>query len=353
MSETLLFKKWINFFYVVRDKLENKEAISDYLFSEFSGNPDTFYRFIEYLKRKIKNSPGKDSKLLAKSYLSILSPLCERFGFYGEKDKLDDLCFHIVDPSGYEKIDNILKTYKDQSKDIIHKISVNLKRVLDESEYKYEINGRYKSICSIQRKLKNKPRKTVLSLKDIFAFRIILKNNSIDECFDVMNLLHDDFYPIVDYFKDYISIPKINGYQSLHTGLTNVIPNLDLPVEVQIRTEAMDEFAEKGMAAHWIYSKVKKARMISEKEKMLLEYMSSFGKSEHINEVYFFSHQGDVFHLEEGSSVLDFAYFIHTDLGDNMAHAIVNGKKKSFDYKIENGDRIKIVKNRKYESLKA
>ncbi|PIR55380.1 hypothetical protein COU74_01260 [Candidatus Peregrinibacteria bacterium CG10_big_fil_rev_8_21_14_0_10_36_19] len=345
MSEATLFKKWMSFFYVFNDTPENRETISDFLFYEFSTKPDVFYRFAEHIRQKLKNAKASEQKIIANAYLGVLSPICARFGFYGEKDKLDDICFQIAEPANYERIERILKTYKEQSKDIIQKTLLSLKKVLNKTNFDYEIKGRYKNILSVHKKLQNRPRKTVLTLKDIFAFRIVLKKNSVEDCFDVMNLLHDEFYPVVDYFKDYITIPKINGYQSLHTGLTNVVPHLNIPIEVQIRTAAMDEFAEKGIAAHWIYSKTKKAHLISEKEKMLLDYMSSFAQKEVANQVYFFSHDGDVFNLDKGSTVLDFAYFLHTDLGNKMEYAIVNGEKKNLEYKIENGDRIKIVKS--------
>lgn len=347
MNEAKQFQKWLNFLFVFNHTPQNKEALIEYFFLEFAENPDMLCKFIEYIKRKLKRASVKDRKIIARGYLSIMSPICGRFGLFHEKDKLDDVTFKIVDKRSYEHIDKILKTYKEQSKDIINKISYILKKTLDESGYKYSIKGRYKNIRSVQRKLKKGPRRTVLTLKDIFAFRIILENNKDEECFEVLNLLHDHFFPIVDHFKDYITIPKINGYQSLHTGLTGIVKDFDLPVEVQIRTQIMDDFAENGVAAHWIYAKNKQSKLINEKEKMLIEYMSSMSKHKIIDEVYFFSYDGNVFHLEEGATVLDFAYLIHTDLGNKMKYALVNGKKKNLEYKIQNGDKIKIVVGRK------
>jgi GTP diphosphokinase / guanosine-3',5'-bis(diphosphate) 3'-diphosphatase len=339
------FKKWRGFLLFINDEPLNRDLIMSYFFERFADNPKVFYNFILYIKRNIQVCREKEEKVsLSNRYLSILSPLCERFSFFKEKLLLDDLCFKIIDPEAYSELDRKLAKYKQQSKKVIAKILSSLNELLRHGNYKYELKGRYKNIYSIYKKLQKKPHRNILDLHDIFAFRIILKNNSIDECFEIVNLLHDRFKPIVSFFKDYITIPKINGYQSLHTGLNDLIPNLDLPVEVQIRTQAMNDYADKGLATHWLYAIHKKSALVSEKEQKLLHYISAIGLTRRREKnIYFFSYKGDIFKIGEGATVLDFAYMIHSDIGNKTKAALVNGKKQDPYYRLQDGDRVQIV----------
>lgn len=333
------FKKWLDFLSFLNKKSTGKELMNEYFAKEFQKSPESFYEFVKILKKQIPSS--KNKKDLASKYLHIISPLCERFGFFHEKKILDDICFKIEDPKNYNRINRIFGDYKEKSQKYIGSIINTLKQVLEKNNFNYEVKGRYKSIHSINKKILNNPQKNILNLKDIFAFRIILTDDIVEECFEVVNLLHDEFSPVADYFKDYISIPKINNYQSLHTGLSNVIPNLDIPIEIQIRTKNMDEFAEKGLAAHWVYNKQKKARLVTEKEKQLFDYLSHIDGTDN---VYFFSFSGDMFRLKKGSKIIDFAYRLHSDLGNKNKGALVNNEEKGIDYEISEGDKVEIIK---------
>lgn len=345
LAQSEEFNKWLCFLASIKDSRKNKELTIDCFFHKFVKKPENFYEFIKFFENKLaKTKEDKAKQSLANQYLKILSQLCERFGFFEEKQKLDDHCFKIIEPQEYEKIDKSLARYKKESKKLIDAVSSILGKLLISKKYTFEIHGRYKNIYSIYRKIKKKSQDTIFSLKDIFAFRIILSNSSAKQCFDVLNVFHDEFSPVIDNFKDYISIPKINGYQSLHTGLANIIPHLDLPIEVQIRTKSMHDFAENGLAAHYVYAEEKKSRLPTEKEKILINYFASLAEDKSSNEfVYCLSFQGDMFKLKTGSSVKDFAYQIHTGLGNKAKSAIVNDVPVDLGYKISEGDQIKIV----------
>ncbi len=337
------FNKWLCFLASIRDGQKNRELILDYFFHKFSQKPKDFYEFMEFFKENLsEEKDDKSRQYLANQYLKIFSQLCERFGFFEEKQMLDDDCFKIIEPEEYAKIDKAMAKYKKESTKLIGTILDILGKLLKSKNYNFEIHGRYKNIYSIHRKIKKKFQDTVLNLKDIFAFRVILLSNSEKQCFDVLNIFHDEFTPIIDNFKDYITIPKINGYQSLHTGLANIITNLDLPAEVQIRTKSMHDFAENGLAAHYLYAKEKKSRLPTEKEKVLINYFESLAENKN-EDVYCLSFQGDIFKLGGGSTAKDFAYQIHTNLGNKAKSAIVNGVSKDLNYKIKDGDLIKIV----------
>lgn len=339
------FKKWLTFLRFTNEETENCELLTNYFFNQFGQHPKQFFEFLHALHKYLNRGASlSEKKLLAQKYLIILSPLAERFGFFKLKHLLDDLCFKMVHPNSYAAIEKLLVAYKKKSDKLTTSIIGLFEETLKKNGYRCEVKGRYKNIYSISRKLLKKPKKTVLNLNDIFAFRIIAQKNDPRICFEILNLFHDLFSPIVSFFKDYITIPKVNGYQSLHTGLSDVMPELSLPIEVQIRTRAMDDFAEKGVAAHWIYAEHKKARLVSEKEQKLLHYLSTVSKNTaETSLLYFFSHKGDIFRLDQKSTALDFAYHIHTELGHRMKGAIVKGMKKPLWYKIREGDAIKIL----------
>lgn len=343
-SSIQLFEQWTKFLSITNDKPGNRQILFNYFFDKFASSPQSFYLFLEYFKNNLgdsRHSAGR--KNLAKKYLEILSPLCERFNFYEEKNLLDDLCFKTLKPKKYEEIKNIYSRYAEGAKKIIEKVLKTINDTLKGRGYEFELIGRCKNIYSIYKKI-NKQGVDVLKVNDIFACRVILENGQPGQCFEVANILHDKFQPVPDLFKDYISIPKINGYQTLHTGLTKVIDELDLPIEVQIRTRAMHNFAENGLAAHWLYAQDKKAQLITEKEKRLLDYFSCIAhSSKKENLLYCFTCDGDIVELDKKSTVLDFAYKIHSDLGNRISYALVNGEEKPVYYRIKEGDRIEIV----------
>ncbi len=342
--------KWLDFLMFTNPSERNNALLFEYYADEFAHRPRRFYNFIHLLYSYLKTSRTESTKkIVASRYIDVLSPLCQKFGFYEEKKILDSFAFKIIKPEKYKIINKNLISYKRKSKKLIEKINHKFEKLLKSHKFKVEISGRYKTTYSIYKKLKLKQRDEIQSLGDIFAFRIIVQKNSEEDCFKVLNLLHNTFNPLPERFKDYISIPKINGYQSLHTGLNEVASQLDLPVEVQIRTKAMEEFAEKGAAAHWLYSKAKLSRILTEKEKKLIQH---FYASERSSKIYFFSYNGDLYKLEQGSSVLDFAYRIHTNFGNKLKAIFVNERPQEINYKIKEGDKIKIILSKKQEATR-
>lgn len=339
------FQEWFEVLLFFNDKSQNRELVTDYFFENFAQSPEKFYEFIQFFKKKIIKLRKKDDKVkAAKRYLQIISFLCERFGFCEEKRELDDLCFKILNPYAYKRISKELSSHQKKSEATVNSILDILQQVLRKNHHRCLIKGRYKNIYSIYKKLEKKRQRKIQNLVDIFAFRIITEKNSSEECFEILNLLHDTFYPVAHYFDDYITVPKVNGYQSLHTGLTNILPNLDIPVEIQIRTQEMDHFAEKGVAAHWMYGKSKKATIPNEKEKKICEYFTHLSKANDQEKmIYCFSYKGDVLKLKRGSTILDFANRIHTELPKRASAALVNGSKKRVHYQIQEGDQIKLL----------
>jgi len=338
------FNDWLRYLVITNTKKQNIQILFQYFFDKFAHYPETFYSFVEFFKSElIENTDEEIQRNLAQKFLDVLSPLCERFNFFEERMFLTDLSFKILEPETYEQIKQHMAIYEKKSHKIINEIIEKLDNLLSKKNYDYELVGRYKNVYSVYKKIGNDYSKA-LNLNDIFGFRIILNNDSAADCFNVLNLLHDTFYPIPDMFKDYITIPKINGYQSLHTGLTEIIEHLDLPVEIQIRTREMHEFAENGLAAHWIYAENKKSRLITKKEAQLLHYLSCIAHSPGNDKgVMCFSEGGDIIKMPKHSTALDFAYQIHTDLGNKIKSVQINGEEKNFYYQIKEGDQVKII----------
>lgn len=324
---------------------KNNKIITDYFFDLFRNSPKGFYEFILFIKKYIINC--KDDNLLrskiANIYLEVISFLCERFWLYEEKLKLDDICFKIINPEEYNRIDTLLSKYKEKSKKIINKIYKIFENKIRKENIDVIIKWRYKNIYSIYKKCVNHNNMNILWLNDIFAFRIIVLEDNYEKCFDVLNILHNSFTPLPRRFKDYISIPKINGYQSLHTWLIEVIPELDLMIEVQIRTEKMDKIAESWVAAHFLYWRSKKAKILSKKEEKLLEHITNYGNKKNIK-IYCLTPKWDILVIEKWNTVLDFANKIHTNLWKQAKLAIVNWENKKLSYKIKNYDTIEIIK---------
>lgn len=327
--------------------LENKEnsrIITDYYLDIFSKSPEGFNDFILFLKDYITTFNRKDREKIASLYLDIFSFLCERFWLYENKRLLDDLCFSIIHPKEYNRINYELLEYKFSSEDTINKINDLFQKEVNKLNIKATIKWRYKNIYSIFKKCKKKKIIDVLKLKDIYAFRIVLKENSIDKCYSVLNLLHDSFLPIPSRFKDYILIPKINWYQSLHTSLVKVLSDFELPIEVQIRNTYMDFIAEYWVAAHYLYWKEKKSSLVDIKEKKLYEHITSFSLSGERNDIFCLTPTGDIVVLDQKSNIIDFANKIHKDIIKEAKYAIVNWQKQNLSYKVKNWDTIYIIK---------
>lgn len=339
------FRIWMRLLTLTRDAPKNREMLSEYFLAECTSSPEILQAFLHVLHKTLARGRHTQSNMrLATLYLHVLSPLCERFGLFAEKTILDSLCFFIVTPKDYRAVEQYLASYQKKSHDVIRNIRAILLTILKRHNYACEIQGRYKSLYSIYGKLQRKGYESPLSLRDIFAFRIILRSKNADDCFDVLNLLHDHFQPVAECFKDYITIPKVNGYQSLHTVLKGVTTDVDLPVELQIRTHAMHEFAEQGFASHWVYARAKEMRILTEKERKILSHFLFL--SEHAQEdrmLFCLSPEGDIVKLTPGATAMDFAYQIHTKLGERARAARVNGRLRGIRTPLKNADCVAIV----------
>ena len=304
---------------------------------------------------------------IANETMDIYSPIAQRLGISVLKIELEDLAFKYLFPNEYREIKTkISETSKERNKHI-GKIVKRIKVNLGDAEIDAEVNSEMKHLFSIYRKMINKM-KTIDEIYDIFAIKIIVDN--VKDCYVVMGLLHSIYKPIPGRFKDYIAIPKENMYQSLHTTLISDDGTL---FEVQIRTKEMDDIANYGILANWKYGEKgvdAKEVLKSQKEKsywlnQILEWQKDITDNhEFINLVKSdfnifteiiscFTPKGDVKQLPKGSTVIDFAYAIHSDIGNKACKALVNGKERNIDYILKSGDRVDIIidKNSKGPSL--
>jgi RelA/SpoT family (p)ppGpp synthetase len=295
-------------------------------------------------------------KRMAKETLDIYAPFAHRFGLASIKWELEDLSFKYLDREGYETIARDLKSRRRERETYIRRFSAPIEKRLKEEGFKFEIGGRPKHLYSIYNKMikRNKPLDEVY---DLFAVRIILDTEDANECFAVYGTVSDIYIPNPERFKNYISVPKKNGYQSIHT--TVVGPEGKM-VEVQIRTRAMHEVAEKGVAAHWRYKEsagghideelanwVSWVRDIfesaAEGQVPAAQLMESFKLNLYQDEIYVFTPKGDLKILPSGSTPLDFAYEIHSKVGDHCLAAKVNGRIVPLDTPLRSGDQVEIL----------
>jgi GTP pyrophosphokinase len=288
--------------------------------------------------------------------LDIYSPIAQRLGISKIKTELDDLALKYLEPDVYKELSEGIKATRAEREAFINGITEEVEKHLKEAGIEAEISGRAKHFFSIYRKMVNQ-HKTLDQIYDLFAIRIIV--DSVKDCYAALGVIHEIYKPIPGRFKDYIAMPKPNMYQSLHTSL--IAPN-GTPFEIQIRTKEMHRIAEYGIAAHWKYKEAQEGRTTkeTEAEKMIwlrevLEWQRDMSDNKEFldslkndfdlfNEsVYCFTPTGDVKTLPVGSNPVDFAYSIHSAVGNKMIGAKVNGKLVTIDYEIQNGDQIEIL----------
>ena len=302
--------------------------------------------------RTIKAISKKDKRQrIAQETMEIYAPLADRMGMHRIRDELEDLSFEILNHDARYLIQKKLDEIKFDKKDIFENLSIELKQLLKENNISSKIFGREKTPFSIWRKVQKK-RVSLEEITDIIGFRIIL--NSIDDCYKTLGIIHKRFNCIPGKFKDYISSAKINGYKSIHTS---VIGSNRKPIEIQIRTTRMHEFAERGIASHWQYKSSEKFNSLSWKEydwlKDLVEIIEKNQNPEHYYEytklqmfqenVFCFTPKGSVIKLPKDATPIDFAYAVHTKIGDTAIGCEINGYKSELQTILRNGDRVKII----------
>lgn len=301
--------------------------------------------------RYVYTEDTEEQKLKCRSCENVLIPIAHRLGINYIKSELEDLCLKYMHPVEYNEILENLNASQDELNGYLEEMKDNLSEMLIEHGIKFRIKGRVKSIHSLYEKLsKGKRWKDIY---DILALRIIVEKES--ECYLAIGLIHAKYRPIPKRFKDYIAQPKENMYQSLHTGVIG--PNGNI-FEVQIRTEEMDEIAECGVASHWSYKengtkaiqslmeqKLELFRDAIENDEDADSIVSEFKKVFVEQMVYVFTPKGDVIELPEGSTPVDFAYRIHSHIGDTLVGALVNDQIVPIDYELKNDDIVKIKTN--------
>ena len=294
-------------------------------------------------------------KRIARETMEVYAPLADRMGMNRIRDELEDLSFDILNNEARTLIQNRLKFIKNNRNDTFKSISKDLISLLEANGIKAKIAGREKTPFSIWRKVQNK-KISLEQLTDIVGFRIILKD--IQECYKTLGVFHSQYSAIPGRFKDYISTPKINQYKSIHTAIIG--PN-NQRIEVQIRTYDMHEFAERGIASHWKYKSSEKISDLSWKEydwlRDLVEIIEQGNSPEHYYEftklqmfqenVFCFTPKGAVIKLPKNGTCIDFAYAVHTHIGDTAIGSEVNGKNLPLETILKNGDMIKIITSKK------
>jgi len=307
-------------------------------------------RTMQYMKPEKQKEKSRET-------MDIYAPIADRLGISKVKVELDDLSLRYLEPEAYEELSQQFNSIKSTKETFVKDIMEEVEKKLVENHIRAVIDGRVKHLFSIYRKMKNQ-KKTLDQIYDLFAIRIIV--NSDQECYTALGIIHEMYKPIPGRFKDYIAMPKPNNYQSLHTTLIG--PN-GQPFEIQLRTYEMHRTAEYGIAAHWKYKETggsEAENTQSEEEKMawlrrILEWQHDMDDNKEFlsviksdldlfsDRIYCFTPEGDVKNLPAGSTPIDFAYAVHSAVGNKMVGARVNGTIVKMDYVIQNGDRIEII----------
>jgi len=300
-------------------------------------------RTIEYQNEKKRREKALET-------MEIYAPLAHRLGMQRIKGELEDLALRCLDPIGYKEITEELARLQKNNGDFLEHIKERVRKGLEENNIDAVIDGRIKHVYSIYRKMYNQA-KSIYEIYDLYAVRVIV--DDLVDCYNVLGIVHDMYKPIPGRFKDYISTPKPNMYQSLHT---TVIGREGQPFEIQIRTHEMHRVAEYGIAAHWKYkqgimgdtsldSKLEWVRRLLEAQEDTDadEFIRTLKIDMFADEVFVFTPKGDVLNFPAGATPIDFAYAIHSEVGNRMIGAKVNGRIAGFDYVMQNGDIIEIL----------
>ncbi len=291
-------------------------------------------------------------KRIANETLDIYAPIAMRLGMNEARMEFEDLGLKALYPMRARRLDAARRAASGNRKQLFQQIRGQLSQSLDREEFAITVIGREKHLYSIYKKMKTK-RKSFSDIMDIFAFRLIV--NSVDDCYRTLGIVHSLYKPVPGEFKDYIAIPKANGYQSLHTVLKGMH---GVPIEIQIRTHEMEDMANNGIAAHWLYKAEEASASMPHKRarewvKGLLEMQQRAGNSlefiENVkidlfpDEVYVFTPRGDILELPKGACPIDFAYAVHTDIGNHCVAARINKQLTPLSEPLESGATVEIV----------
>jgi len=302
--------------------------------------------------RTLDAMPPDKRRRIARETMDIYAPIANRLGIFKMRHELLDLSIKSAYPMRYRALESACREVVGYRKEIFNTIEAAIRNRLKESDIKATVKYRQKNIHSIYRKMKEK-KISFKALTDVFGVRIMTE--SVDDCYRVLGMMHSLYKPLPGKFKDYLAIPKTNGYQSLHSSLFG--PH-GVAIEVQIRTEDMDHFAESGIAAHWLYKEGEYSTSTAQTRalewlKNLLEMQQKSGSSQEFlesvkvdlfpDEIYVFTPKGDIKKLPRGSTVLDFAYAVHTDVGNTCVAARVDGRMSPLSSRLYNGQTIEII----------
>jgi GTP pyrophosphokinase len=302
--------------------------------------------------KTLKSLPLEKRQRIAKETLEIYAPIAGLLGIWGLKWQMEDLCFKQLYPEEYSKLEYIYEVKKkSENNQYIQKVKNILSSKLREAAIPFELAGRFKHLYSIYQKIQKKNRKFD-EIYDVFALRVIVPD--IADCYKVLGLIHSLWRPNPSRFKDYIAVPKPNGYRSLHT---TVFGPEGKPTEFQIRTKEMDEEAKYGIAAHWYYKMrakndsglrtqpawIKEVLKIQQETENANDFIKQIKFNVFRDRIFVFSPRGDVVDLPEGATPIDFAYTVHTDIGNQAVGALVNDKITPLDQELKNGDLVEII----------
>ncbi|MFA5494446.1 MAG: RelA/SpoT family protein [Porticoccaceae bacterium] len=288
---------------------------------------------------------------IARETLDIYAPLAQRLGLNDIRVEFEDLGFAALHPLRHRRLREAIRATRGNRKEIVAEIKTMIETRIEVEEIHATVTGREKHLWSVYQKMKAK-NKSFKDIMDVYAFRIVVE--TVDECYRVLGVIHNLYKPVPGEFKDYIAIPKANGYQSLHTVLVGMH---GVPIEVQIRTEDMDAMANYGIAAHWLYKSGSQDESNHARAnrwvKGLLDLQRQAGNSlefiEHVkadlfpDEVYVFTPKGQIIELPSGATAVDFAYAVHTQVGNSCVACQINGHLAPLSQSLESGDKVKIV----------
>ncbi|MFA5644290.1 MAG: RelA/SpoT family protein [Patescibacteria group bacterium] len=298
--------------------------------------------------RTLDSLPENKQQRIAKETLEIYAPIAGLLGIWRLKWQMEDICFKYIYPKEYKKIEYKYEIEKKSERNqFFQRVKKILAKELTKTKIDYEITARFKHLYSIWEKMQRKDRKFD-EIYDVFALRVLV--NNIEDCYKVLGIIHSIWKPITNRFKDYIAVPKPNGYRSLHT---TIIGPENKATEFQIKTKEMHDESIYGSQDHWSYknekleykkpSWIKEILEIQKENANAKDFVREIKGNIFQNRIFVFSPKGDVIELPEKSTPIDFAYAIHTDVGNKAVQALVNEKIESLDFELKNGDLVEII----------